>query len=161
MRSHQDRRGQIHHTDDKGVYQPVHGLRKSSEYNSWAMMKKRCLNPNCKDYPNYGGRGITLDPRWHSFAEFYSEMGPKPAAGYTLERKDSNKGYSAQNCVWATRTEQVRNRRMTKLTLDVARQIRERYTKGGVSQRQLAAEYHVSQSLIKCVVLNRYWADPA
>ena len=45
------------------------------------------------------------------FATFYKDMGPRPTSLHTLERKKNNEGYSPQNCIWATRTVQGRNRR--------------------------------------------------
>jgi hypothetical protein len=39
-------------------------------------------------------------------------MGPRPDS-LTLERIDNNKGYSPDNCRWATRKDQIRNRENT------------------------------------------------
>ena len=55
-------------------------------------MRDRCLNPAYKDYRNYGGRGITIDPRWDDFLVFLQDMGPRPE-GTTLGRKDNDRGY--------------------------------------------------------------------
>ena len=89
-----------------------HGLSESPEYLSWGSMKQRCLNPRCKAYPYYGGRGITICPEWiASFATFYRDMGPRPSPKHTLERVNNNQGYSPDNCKWVTRKEQGENRR--------------------------------------------------
>ena len=38
--------------------------RRTRTYRSWEAMRERCLNPRCKAYKNYGGRGITICARW-------------------------------------------------------------------------------------------------
>lgn len=94
----------------------THGLRKTSEYEIWAAMKARCLNPKNKAYHNYGGRGITVCKEWlNSFKTFIFDMGFRPSKEYSLERIDNNLGYYKQNCKWATIEEQSNNRRTNKL----------------------------------------------
>lgn len=76
------------------------------EYKTWLGMKRRCYDVKCKDYPNWGGRGIRVCDRWlHSFESFLADMGPKPA-GYTIDRLDPNKDYRPENCRWATLEQQ-------------------------------------------------------
>jgi hypothetical protein len=63
-----------------------HGSRKNPEYAIWNMMLQRIKNPNNKDYPNYGGRGLTVDDSWLSFPNFLADMGPRPSKLHSSER---------------------------------------------------------------------------
>jgi len=89
----------------------THGMSKVPEYTIWKSMRYRCNNPNVEDYPNYGGRGITVDPRWDNFEVFLNDMGPRPTPPHSIERVDNDLGYTPDNCVWASPTTQARNRR--------------------------------------------------
>lgn len=77
------------------------------------MTKQRCYNPNTRDYRRYGARGITICSRWlESFDNFIEDMGLRPE-GCTLERKDNDGPYSPENCIWATRAVQSKNKENT------------------------------------------------
>jgi hypothetical protein len=109
-----------HHTKDlSGSNNPSfshgHALRgkRTSTYQIWEGIKKRCTSPKCQAYKNYGGRGITICDRWLDFANFLSDMGERPN-GLCIERVNNQKGYSPENCTWATRKEQAKNRRNTR-----------------------------------------------
>lgn len=77
-------------------------------------MRKRCLNVNSGDYPNYGGRGITIVERWSRFSNFFADMGRRPSELYSLERRDNNAGYAPENCYWATKDQQANNTRKSR-----------------------------------------------
>lgn len=83
---------------------------KSPEYRSWHAMRNRCDNFAHNAYERYGGRGISYDPAWKNFKNFIKDMGLKPDPKMELDRIDNDKNYSKDNCRWATRKEQTRNR---------------------------------------------------
>lgn len=93
---------------------PRHGHHRvghrTGTYLSWDTMTQRCLNPRNPNYPNYGGRGIGIHPSWRSFPMFLADMGERPPRG-TLERINTDGNYEPSNCKWATRQEQLNNKR--------------------------------------------------
>jgi hypothetical protein len=92
-----------------------HGLSGHPLYHTWYDMVDRCANPESRAWGNYGGRGITVCERWlgapEGLAAFIADMGPKPSPLHTLDRRDNGLGYSRENCRWATKPEQMGNRR--------------------------------------------------
>jgi hypothetical protein len=88
------------------------GERFSPEYRTWAHILSRCTNPNTRDYPRYGGRGITVCEEWRlSFESFFEHVGRRPSARHSIDRIDNSRGYEPGNVQWATTAQQNRNRR--------------------------------------------------
>lgn len=78
-----------------------HGGWQRSSYNTWRAMLRRCQNPKNKDYARYGEKGIMVCPEWQEYTRFVADMG-EPGKGESLDRIDGNKGYSKDNCRWAS-----------------------------------------------------------
>lgn len=85
----------------------THGMSKSNTYTIWAGMMSRCRD---MDNPNYGGRGIEVCERWHSFENFLADMGERPE-GLSLDRIDTNGNYEPANCRWVGARAQAQNTR--------------------------------------------------
>ncbi len=96
-----------------------HGKSRTRLYSIWRSMKARCLNENHKHFQNYGNRGITICEEWqNNFRAFYDwAMSNGYSDELTLDRKDNDKGYSPENCRWATWHEQRINQRRCKKEL--------------------------------------------
>jgi hypothetical protein len=80
-------------------------------------MMARCFNERNYCFKDYGGRGITVCKEWFDIKQFVADMGPKPSKDHHLDRIDNDKGYSKENCRWATRVQNMRNRRSNALVV--------------------------------------------
>lgn len=116
-------------------------------YKIWRNMKDRCYNPNNPNYRFYGLEGKTVCDEWlHDFQVFYDWA---MAHGYrddlTIDRIDGTKGYFPDNCRWATRADQVNNRRNNRII---------EYKGKRQTAKQLAIELEMNYTTL-CYRLNR------
>ena len=105
--------GDIKYLEKRREGQTEHPL-----YSLYHGMKGRCLSETDKDYPRYGGRGITICERWlgtDGFFNFVEDMGERPD-NTTLDRKNTDGGYSSENCRWADIYTQSGNKRNSENT---------------------------------------------
>ncbi len=137
------------HENKFGSHRATHRMTRSKIYRTWASMLSRCNNRNVPGYKNYGARGIKVCDRWLSFDNFYADMGNAPK-DMTLDRIDNDGGYSPENCRWATRSEQSRNRRIAKnakiLVIDGKKRL----------VIDVAAEYGINRSTLRSRI-SRGW----
>lgn len=104
-----------------------HGMWQHRFYNIWKGIKTRCNNSNDTGYGDYGGRGISVDPKWNDFLEFKKDMWIKwlnAKAKYrkerndknslSIERKDVNGNYTKENCIFIPLNDQQKNTRKNK-----------------------------------------------
>lgn len=89
----------------------THGMSKSREYLAWRSMHQRCSNIKGRRFKDWGGRGIIVCKRWDDFENFFSDMGKRPSKDHSVDRKDNDGNYTPENCRWATRSQQQKNRR--------------------------------------------------
>ncbi len=96
---------------DVSDFPVIHNQSKHPLYHIYYGIKDRCYNTKTPAYPRYGGRGIFMCDRWrNSFHAFVYDMGIRPSPEHSIERVDNDLGYCPENCVWATRQQQSRNR---------------------------------------------------
>ena len=90
-----------------------HGGWKNASYNTWRAMVRRCTRTYDKDYPRYGGAGVTVCDRWLDYISFVADMG-EPIGDETLDRINTYGNYEPSNCRWAGIKVQNRNTRIRK-----------------------------------------------
>jgi hypothetical protein len=126
-------------------------------------MLQRCSKPTRRDWPRYGGRGITVCQRWQRFENFLADMGACPES-LSLDRIDNNGNYEPNNCRWATLEQQTLNRRSNggefhgsaKLKVADVTAIRE-LAANGMTHRALGSMFGVSHTNIGDIVRRKEW----
>lgn len=126
----------------------THGCSRLLGYGSYLQMIRRCTQKTHKDYPRYGGSGITVHLNWiNNPADFFSEIGPSPGTGYQIDRIDSRLGYIPGNVRWVTSQTNNRNRQNNRFLI----------FQGSVFA---AAEWEERLGFPRCLItkrLNRGW----
>lgn len=122
---------------------------KSKTYGVWSRMKSRCRNLREHERRCYLDRGIAVCSRWEVFDNFLADMGEVPD-GMSLDRIDNDKGYSPDNCRWATKSQQAQNRRGAKLTDAAAVEILARLN-AGQAKAAVAIQYGVSRRMVSMI----------
>lgn len=129
------------------------GVSQTLTYKAWTRINKRCHDPRSDKWEYYGGRGIIVCPEWrHDFTAFLSDVGECPGPEYSIDRwPDQNGNYEKNNTRWATKIQQMRNKRCNiwttykgkpRLMVEVCEElslpyfaIRKRYLKGQQGDR--------------------------
>ena len=141
-----------------------HGMEKHYFYKIWKGMKTRCDNPKDTGYYLYGGRGITYDLNWETFAGFKKDMWIKWLTAkvkyrkvlndknhLSIERKDSNGNYDKENCIWIPMNEQGKNTRRLKWFKAVNMATKEEIVARNISE--FSRKYNLNNGAI-CGCLN-------
>lgn len=126
-----------------------HGQSRTRLYRIWASMKNLCRNKKHKDYPYYGGRGITYCDEWEKFLPF---MEWAVANGYSdkvdLSLIDRDKNYCPENCKWTTAKERANSR---------SNSLRYKVAGGKYTLSQLSDMYGISRDVLYGRVMKMEW----
>lgn len=144
----------------KWAEQGVFDVSKDPLYGTWYSMKQRCYRTQRKDYPRYGGRGITVCEEWRSdalkFIQWAKENGYKKSL--ELDRKYNDGPYSPDNCRWVTGETNIRNSSSTKLSAEKIPHIK-MMCRNGFSDTKIGSVFNVHRRTINDIRRGITWAD--
>lgn len=84
---------------------------KNRLYHAWSEMRRRC-NGKATNRQYYGGKGISYCSEWEDFDVFAMwAIDNGYLDGLEIDRIDSDKDYSPENCRWVTHKQNSRNRK--------------------------------------------------
>lgn len=128
---------------ENGLKNKKHGMTNTPTWNTWQSMVYRCTKKDSRQYPIYGGM---LCERWKKFDNFLSDMGIRPA-NKTLDRIDVKKGYSPENCRWASPSEQQNNKIKTRYLVIDGKKVPLMILASQLKIKKSAAQYFYSTAL--------------
>lgn len=122
-------------------------------------MVSRCHSQGSQAYYKYGEQGIKVCSEWlddkRSFYEWSIKNGYKK--NLTIDRIDNEKGYSPDNCRWATMKEQGRNKKDI-MSIHDAREIK-RLLSLGMTHKKIALLTNISHHAVSCISKGSTWSD--
>jgi hypothetical protein len=146
------------------VHRRTHGQSKTREYKIWNGIKKRCFNPNCAAYKNYGGRGIVMSDKWRSsFQSFLDDVGLSPTDMHELDRTNNNGNYEPGNVRWVLPRENALNTRRNRLIeyrgerLPMSELARRNGKSSGVLEHRLSRGWSVEDAVNRPVANRGQW----
>ena len=130
----------------------------TQEYNIWRAMIQRCYYKKSLRFNHYGGRGIIVCESWKkSFTAFFKDMGLKPFPKAQLDRRNNDGNYEPGNCRWVTAKQNNRNKSQTKLSIEIAREIRKLAVKMTVIE--IAKLHKTHASSVRRIIKNQMWKE--
>jgi len=114
-------------------------------YRSWSKMMTRCYDPRYHAYHRYGGRGIIVRERWHTYTNFRNDMWETWFLGATVDRIDNDGHYELNNCRWLSKSENKKPYKYDGATIA-------KLYKQGMKQKAIGALYGLSQDRISKII---------
>jgi hypothetical protein len=143
--------------NSKNNHGKTHRMTGGRFYQIWRNMHSRCENPNVPYYKKYGAVGVKVCDRWFSFTNFMEDMLSTYKENLTIDRIDNSKGYSPDNCRWATRKEQALNRERKRIITwnGITKHLSEWGEYLGIKSSTLRQRFYVYKwSIEKCFTYN-------
>lgn len=138
----------------------THNLTSHPIYKCWDAIKQRCGNKKHASYKNYGGRGIFICNEWkNNFQSFYNwAIKNGWSHGLEIDRENNNGNYEPSNCRFISSKANSRNRRTTKITEEIANEIRSLRADGKLTHSKIAHAYSISRTNVSNILRNERWA---